>query len=91
MGTYSATLNRKHLPDFFALFYELESARGAEVKISPDEMETHLDNYRVEITAKDDTWLGILISTMNEGMLHHQGWGKVFSLTLPHEQPSQKH
>lgn len=79
MTVYKATINRRYLSSFLILFYELESSRGAEVKIVPDETQSHFDNYEVTIIAKDDTWFSILTHSLNEGLLHHSGWGGIFA------------
>ena len=78
MRTYSAILNRSQMGKFLSFLYELEVARGVIITNVPDLTQTKLDNYRVTIIPLNGFWVEILEGSFTDGLLHHDGWDKIF-------------
>ena len=74
---YTALLTTTELKEFCATFYELESARFAEMKVNPDNGHTMF-----KVTLIPDKHADFLLDhAFTEGMRNHWEWNEKFQKT----------
>jgi len=75
---YTAQLNKSDAETFLSIFLGQRISDGTKIEIDPEEGG---GMRKITLIPKDDAIKRVLMKVMNEGVLHRQGWSKVFDYT----------